>query len=109
MLTIDLKDALLCLLIVGALVLVIYLIIATYNLIKTLKQSQKVLTDFEVVAKITSERTQQLDKFIAQTQEKLKSGKNILNSLPVIFSAIANIAKTVGSKRSEKTKDAKNK
>lgn|GEM_PF-3600001 len=101
-------NTLLGLLIIAAIVLAIYLIVAVYNLIKTLKQTQKVLGDFEVVAKISSERTQQLDKFIDQTQKKLKSSQNIVNAIPIIVSAVSNIAKVVGQQNDKKSRnDAK--
>ena len=103
MLTIDVKTALICLLIIAGIVLAVFLIVAVYNLIKTLQQSQKVLSDFEVVAKVASERTAQLDKFISDTQKKMKSGQNIFNSIPIIVSAIGQIAKVVG--QSQKKKD----
>ena len=102
MLTIDVKTALICLLIIAGIVLGVYLIIMVYNLTKTLKQSQKVLADFEVVSKIASERTQQLDKLIEQTQKKVKSGQGIINSIPVIVSAISKIAKVVGQQNAKK-------
>ena len=108
MLTIDVKSALLCLLIIAGIVLAVYLIVAVYQLIKTLKQSQKVLDDFEIVAHIASERTQQLDKLIDQTSKKLKAGQGILNSLPIIFKAISQIAKVVG-KQNEKSSATKEK
>ena len=98
--TIDI-GTLLCLLVIGGIVLVIYLIIAAYNLVKTLKQSQKVLTDLEVVSRISSERAQQLDKLIEQASKKFKSSQGVLNSLPIIFKAIANIAKVVNQGRKD--------
>ena len=98
-LTIDVKSALICLLIIAGIVLAIYLIVAVYHLIKTLKHSQKVLEDFEVVSKIASERTQQLDKFIDQTSKKVKAGQNVFNAVPVIISAIAQIAKVAGQQK----------
>ena len=108
MLTIDVKSALLCLLIIAGIVLAVYLIVAVYHLIKTLKQSQKVLDDFEIVAHIASERTQQLDKLIDQMSKKLKAGQGILNSIPIIFKAISQIAKVVGNKN-EKSSVSKEK
>ena len=107
MLTIDVKTALLCLLIIAAIVLAVYLIVAVYNLIKTLKQSQAVLADFEVVSKIASERTQQLDKFIEQTQKKAKSGQAFINSIPVVFSVISKIAKTAGQQSAKNNEAGK--
>ena len=54
MLTIDVKTLLLCVLIFAGIVLVVFLMVAVYNLIKTLKKSQKVLDDFEIVSKIAN-------------------------------------------------------
>ena len=99
MLTIELKD----ILIIVAIILAIYLIVAAYNLIKTLKQSQKVLSDFEIVAKTASARTQQLDKLIDSAASKVKAGQGVVNSIPVIIAAISNIAKVVGQQNAKKT------
>jgi H+/gluconate symporter-like permease len=93
--TIDL-GTLLGLLIIAGIILAIYAIVAVNNLIKTLKKAQTVLDDFEVVAKVASKRTKELDKFIDDTAKKVKAGQNIFNSLPIIFSAIGKIAKVVG-------------
>ena len=103
MLTIDVKTMLICLLIIAAIVLVIYAIVAVYHLTETLKRSQKVLDEFEIVSRIASERTQQLDKVIDQTSKKIKSGQGVLNAIPVIVAAISNIAKAVGQKSARKT------
>jgi hypothetical protein len=89
---------LLCLLIIAGIVFAVYLIVAAYNLIKTLQHSQKVLADFEIVSHIASERTQQLDKLIEQTSKKIKSGQGVLNVLPAIIKAISQIAKAAQKK-----------
>ena len=107
MLTIDVKTSLLCLLIIVVIILVIYGIYAVFNLVKTIKQANKVLADFEVVSKIASERSQQLDKFIDQTSKKIKSGQNIINSLPVIVSTVSKIAKVVGQQMDRKAESTK--
>jgi len=107
MLTIDVKDALLSLLIIALVVLTIFAIVAVYNLIKTLKQSQKVLEDFEVVSKVASERTKQLDKIIEDMSKKIKSGQNIFNSIPIIVSAVSKIAKVVGQQNERKANNVK--
>jgi len=108
MLTIDVKDALLCLLIIALIVLAIYAIFAVFHLVKTLKQAQTVLDEFEVVSKIASERTKQLDKIIDQTTSKIKSGQNILNSIPIIVTAVSRIAKVVAQQNDKKAENAKN-
>jgi len=101
--TIDLKALLFVILIVLAL----YAIYALYQLVKTLKQSQKVLGDFEVVAKIASDRTKQLDKLIEDLTNKIKSGQNILNFFPVIFNAVSRIAKAVSQQNVRKADSSK--
>jgi len=98
MLTIDVKDLLLCILIIVLIVLAINALFAVYNLIKTLKQSQKLLSDFETVGEIASKRTKQLDKLIDDASTKIKAGQNIFSSVPIIFSVIGKIAKAVGQK-----------
>ena len=91
-------NTLIGLLIIAGIILVIYLIVAVYNLIKTLKKAQVVLEDFEVVSKVASKRSQQIDKAIDDMSQKVKSGKNIFQSLPVIISVITKIAGVVGQK-----------
>jgi hypothetical protein len=101
-LTIDVGTLLGLLIIVG-IILAVYLIIAVYNLVKTLKQTQKVLSDLEGVAEIASKRTKELDKFIASTQNKVKSGQNVFNAVPIIVSAVTQIAKVVGQNQQKKS------
>ena len=100
-LTITVAD-LVGLLIIAGIILAVFLMVAVYNLIKTLKKTQKVLDDFEVVSSIASERTKQLDKFLNDAQKKIKSGQNIFNFVPVIISAIGQIAKSVGQNQKKK-------
>jgi len=96
--TIDLKALLFVILII----LAIYAIYALYQMVKTLKQTQKVLGDFEVVSKIASDRTKQLDKLIGDMTDKIKSGQTIFNFIPVIVSAVTKIAKAVSQQNERK-------
>jgi len=104
---VDPKSLLISILIIVLIVLAIYAIYAVFNLVKTLKKTQTVLEEFEVVSKIASERTQQLDKFIDDMQKKIKSGQNIFNSIPIIVSAVSKIAKVVGQQSNKKTENVK--
>jgi len=99
MLTIDVKDALISLLILAIIVLIIFSIVAVHNLIITLKKTHKMLDDFGDVAGIASTRTKELDKFITEAQKKMKGGAGLLSSLPAIFKAIAGIVKGVNEKK----------
>ena len=102
----DPRPVLLSILIIVLIVLALYAIYVMFNLVKTLKKTHTVLDDFEIVAKIASERTQQLDKIIADMQRKLKSGQSIFTSIPVIVSAVQKIAKVVqqNDKKAESSK-----
>jgi hypothetical protein len=106
MLTIDVKTLLLCLLLIAVIILVVFAIVAVYNLIKTLKSSQKVLADFEVVSEVASKRTKQLDAAIEKSSKKLKTSSGvaggITSAIPIIISAVAAIAKYAGSKKDGK-------
>jgi len=102
----DPRPVLLAILIIVLIVLAIYAVYALFNLVKTLKKTHKVLDDFEIVAKIASERTQQLDKIIDDMQRKLKSGQSIFTAFPVIVAAVQKIAKVVqqNDKKAENSK-----
>jgi len=102
----DLRPVLLSILIIVLIVLALYAIYVLFNLVKTLKKTHKVLDDFEVVSTIASARTQQLDKIIADMQNKLKSGQSIFNAVPIIVTAVSKIAKVVGdqNKKAESVK-----
>jgi len=100
-------DLLIGLLIIMGIALLVVLTIAAYNLVKTLKKAQTVLTDFEVVSRIASERSKQLDNVIEQASKKLKSGQGLINSIPVIFSAISKIAKAVGQHKNKDSEGEK--
>jgi len=101
--TIDLKALLFVILIILAL----YAIYALYHMVKTLKQTQKVLGDFEVVSKIASDRTKQLDKLIEDLTSRIKSGQTIFNFIPVIVSAVSKIAKVVSQQTEQKASSSK--
>ena len=103
----DLRPVLLSILFIVLIALAIYAFYAIFNLVKTLKQTQKVLDDFEVVSKIASERTQQIDKLITDMQKKIKSGQTIFSSIPIIVSAVSKIAKTLGQKNDKQAESAK--
>ena len=103
----DLRPVLLSILIIVLIALAIYAFYAIFNLVKTLKKTQKVLDDFEVVSQIASERTKQLDKLVSDMQSKIKSGQTIFNAIPIVVSAVSKIAKVVGQQTAKKDEDAK--
>ena len=103
----DIQVFFVCLLIVAAVIMIVFAIVALFNLIKTLKQSQKVLTDFEVVSEVASKRMKQLDSAIEKQSKKIKTGAGvgggITSAIPIIVSAITAIAKYASTKTPEKS------
>ena len=100
-------DVLIGLLIIAGVILIVFLTIAAYNLIKTLKHTQKVLEDLEVVVRVASKRTKELDKFIDKLSKSFKAGQGVLGFIPIIFKAIAKIAKAVGQQQNKNAENDK--
>ena len=104
----DIQVFFVCLLIVAAVILIIFAIVAVYRLIKTLKRAEKVLTDFEAVSEISSKRMKQLDTAIEKQTKKIKTGAgiggNITGAIPIIISAITAIGQYVSTKKKEPSK-----
>ena len=101
-LQIDVKDLLLSLLIIGAIVLVIFAIIAVYRLGKSMIKLDKILTDFEVVSEAAAKRTKQLDNSIEKVSKalsgiplKMREGQNILAVISILVTMFNNIAKSL--------------
>jgi len=107
----DTTQVLLGLLIIGAIILVIFAIIAVYRLGKSLIKLDKVLTDFEVVSEAASRRTKQLDTSIEKMSKtlsgisgKMKDGQNILAVVSILVTMFTNITKAL-KKDPEKNKN----
>ena len=99
----DIKVFFICVLIVAVVVLIIYSIVAVYNLIKTLKRAQKVMADFEVVSDVASKRMKQLDNAIDKSSKKIKTGSgvgsSITSAIPIIISVVTAITKYASDKK----------
>ena len=100
-------DVLIGLLIIAGVILIVFLTVAAYNLIKTLKHSQKVLEDLEVVVRVASKRTKEIDKLIDKLSKSFKASQGVFGVIPVIFKAIASIAKLVGQQQNKNAEEDK--
>ena len=69
--TITIKDALLFLIMGGAIVLIIYVIALVKNLITTIKHTNTIMADAEVITKIARERTEDVDKMMDGVAESV--------------------------------------
>ncbi|MDR1797596.1 MAG: hypothetical protein LBR44_09205 [Clostridiales Family XIII bacterium] len=99
MLTIDLKDLLICILILAAIALVIYALVMLVRFAPSLQRLDKILADMEVVTATASKRTKQFDgaidnfsKSFSGISKKVKEGQNIMAAISIILSMFSNIA-----------------
>jgi hypothetical protein len=106
---IDLKDFLISLLVIAAIVLVVFAIVAVYRLGKSMTKLDKILTDFEVVSEAASKRTKQLDgaidnisKSVSGISKKFKDGQNVIAVISILVNMFAGIRKSL-----QKDDDAK--
>ena len=97
MITIDVKSALIYLLLIALIVFVIYLIVMAKNLIQTIKSLNIVLKDTEEITKIASERVVQLDGVADEVQEAVSEVAKSVKGRQNIIEALTNIVKTFGS------------
>ena len=81
MVTIDIKATLVYLLFAALIVLVIYLIIIAKNLVKTIKETNKILRDASVISGIAADKAEQLQNLVGAVSNIVKA----FGSLAAIF------------------------
>ena len=75
---------------IAVIVLVIYLIIIAKNLVKTIKETNKILTD-AVISKIAAEKTVQVESIVDDVQaavsdlSKAVRGQNLVSTLSILL------------------------
>jgi len=96
--TIQVKDALLFLIMGGAIVLIVYLIVLIKNVVVTVKHTNQIMADAEVITKIARERTEEVNGVLDDVVESvtgvataLKGKESIIRSLSSIASAITSL------------------
>ncbi len=97
MITIDVKSALIYLLLVGLIVFVIYLTVMAKNLIQTVKSLNEVLKDTETVTKIASDRIVQFDGVADDVQSAVSDVANAIKGQQNLIGTVSNIIKSFGS------------
>lgn len=97
MITIEVKTALLYLLLVAAIVLVVYLIVVVKNLVTTIKEVNKILADASVVSGVAAEKAVQLDEVVGDVQSAVADLSQAMRGEQSTFGAVSNFAKAVGS------------
>ena len=105
MVTLDVKLALVSILLVALIVLVVYLVIIAKNAVQTVKSLNKVLADAEKISEIAADRTVQLDGVADEVQEAVtdvaravKGKQGTIEILTNLFKSFSSIASAVNKK-----------
>ncbi len=113
MITIDVKTALIYLLLAAAVVLVCYLIVVVKNLVTTIKNVNRILEDASVVSGVAAEKSLELNDMLSNVQAAVADVSSAVKGDSSTFGAVANVAKTAASLKnlfkSDKSKKKKKK
>ncbi|MFQ9893213.1 MAG: hypothetical protein ACLRWH_08635 [Emergencia sp.] len=95
--TIDVREALIYLLFIASIILVCYLIVIARHLIKTVKQTNKILEDTAVISAIAAEKAVQVDGVITDVQSAVSDVTQAVKGQQNFIGAVTNFIKAVGS------------
>ena len=95
--TISLKDAGLILIGIGLIVLIGYMICLTKNLVATVKSTNKILKDAEVISAIASEKAQEIDGVIGDVSESVGHITELIKGNQSIVKALTNIVNSLSA------------
>lgn len=97
MITIDVKSALIYLLFIALIILVVYLTLLTKNLIKTIKETNKILADTSVISGIAADKATQVDAIVDDVQSAVSDLSQAVKGQQNFVGALSNIVKALGS------------
>ena len=108
MITIDVKLALICLVLIAVFVLLIFLIVLVKNAITTIKNVNKITEDAAVITAIAKEKTVDINDLLSDFKsagqdlvEAIKGKKNLLGAIANLAKAGASVVAYVKSKTSD--------
>ena len=108
--TISLKEAGLIIIGVGLIVLIGYCVSLMRNLIVTVKNTNKILEDAQVISGIAAEKSKEIDKIIGdasftvgKVSDAVKGNQNLISALTSVVNASASL-KNLIKKLSKKSK-----
>jgi uncharacterized protein YoxC len=109
--TVTIKDIILFLLGAGGIVLIVYLIVLVANLVKTLKETNKVIEDVSAITDIAAQRAEDIDAIITNVASSaktvsgnIKGNKNIVATISSVV-GIASSIKGLFTKDKQKEED----
>lgn len=97
MITINVKSALICLLFIALIVLVGYMIVIANNLVKTIKETNKILADAAVISSIAADKTVQVSEIVDDVQSTVTDLAQAVKGEQKLVAAVSNIVKAVGN------------
>ena len=97
MITIDVKDLLICLVLIALVVLLVILCVVAKNLITTVKELNRVLEDATVVSNVAQERTVQFNGIVDDFGIAVGDVTKAMQGNESLVSALANMGRAVGS------------
>ncbi len=106
MITIDVKYTLFCLFFAALIVLVVYLVILAKNLVKTVKETNKILKDASVISGIAADKAVELDGVIDDVQLAVADISQAVKGQQNLIGAVTNLVKACGSLAAIFHKDA---
>lgn len=107
--TVDLKTIGTFIIGLALLVLIIFLIILVANLIKTIKQTNKVLSDVDTITEIAADRTEEVNVLVKNVSESAGEIVTAIKGQQEIKKAFATIVNCVGAVKSLVNKLSKDK
>lgn len=113
MVTIDVRTALIWLLLAALIVFVIYLTVAVKNLVTTIKKTNKILEDAAVVSEVAAKKAVEVDSIISDVQGAVSSisdavqGTSTIGAVANIVKAAGSVASTVKNKKDDNREDDK--
>lgn len=109
MVTLDVKLALVSVLLIALIVLVIYLAVVAKNAVQTIKSLNRVLSDAEKISGIAAERAVQLDGVADEVQEAVtevarcvQGKQGTIEVLTNLFKSFSSLASAVNKKEEPK-------
>ena len=97
MITINVKSALIYLLFIALIILVIYLTLLAKNLIKKIKETNKILADTSVISGIAADKATQVDAIVDDVQSAVSDLSQAVKGQQNFVGALSNIVKAIGS------------
>lgn len=98
--TLSLRDMGTLLIGIGAIVLIIYCIILVKNLINSVKLTNKILEDSQVITSIASERAKEVDSMIGDVSESVGSIAESIRGNQSTLKALSSIINSLGALKS---------